>query len=144
MDITSVLTSMFTGITAVIAIYNQTKIKQKLYVNSNLYCKDYIVIHVLVCNNEKYPICISIDTDNKHIINLHTDCLGKNGFILESNSSKLIHIGHPLFVNSNEYSVLLMKSNVNKNKCVMVTIEMKTNRLNNIIKKINHIIKYYS
>lgn len=144
MDITSILTSIFTGITAVIAIYNQVKIKQKLYVKSHLNCKDYVVTDVLICNNENYPICISIDVDNKYIIKLHTDWICEDGLIIESNSSKIIHIAHPLFINNNEHSILLIKSKSNKNKCVMITIERKADKLVNTVKKIKHMIKYYN
>ena len=78
MEITGFLTAIFTGITAGIAVYNQVKIKQKVYTlwhNSD----DCVCIDATICNYNKTPICLYLDEDNVFyldIINIHRLAMG--------------------------------------------------------------------
>lgn len=137
------LTAIFTGITAGIAVYNQVKIKQKVYTlwhNSD----DCVCIDATICNYNKTPVCLYLDEDNVFLSRHNKYSSIGHGFILKSGSEYKIRIQCEMYIKDEEYGVVLLRSYRKGNKCILITLVRKADIFSNFLNKMKHMIAYYT
>lgn len=144
MEITSFLTAIFTGVAVIITVYNQIKIKQKLYTRSHSSNNYYFSFDIVLYNHSESSVCVSLDEENKYLKAWNRYLFRDNMFILEPNSCHVFNIKCPTYVDRRKYKIILIRSRVNGKKCLMVTMIKNSNIILNIVNKIEHMITYYT
>ena len=144
MEITGFLTAIFTGVAATITVYNQIKIKQKLYTRSYSITDYYFYFDVVLYNHSESSVCVSLDEENKYLKTWNKYLFKDNMFILEPNSRHVFNIKCPTYVDCRKYKMILISSRINGKKCLMITMVKNSNIVLNIVNKIEHMITYYT